>query len=179
MVTPRLMPEQIAWLSDGVAQYITAQRLRYAPRAGSLSAQQLASMNGFFSAAVLKTSVVTLQNERVQNPEFYPALVALGFHNLPDQSTMAAITFNDVVVSHVAFTNGLLFHELVHVEQYRQLGIARFSERYVNGFLSGGGYDNIPLETHAYSLGARYKANTQQRFSVEEAVSDSIRRGAY
>ena len=41
----------------------------------------------------------------------------------------------------VPFTDGLLFHELVHVQQYRQLGIPRFSEFYVRGFLSGGGYD--------------------------------------
>jgi hypothetical protein len=55
-------------------------------------------------------------------------LRGLGFKNLPDQSTMAAITFCDVVVSHEAFSNGLLFHELVHVEQYRQLRIPRFSD---------------------------------------------------
>jgi hypothetical protein len=54
----------------------------------------------------------------------------MGFNNLPDQSTMAAITFCDVVVSHESFSDGLLFHELVHVEQYRQLGISRFSELY-------------------------------------------------
>jgi hypothetical protein len=57
------------------------------------------------------------------NPDFYPMLRSLGFNNLPDQSTMGAITFSDVVVSHEPFSNGLLFHELVHVEQYRQLGI--------------------------------------------------------
>jgi hypothetical protein len=39
---------------------------------------------------------------------------------------------------------GLLFHELVHVEQYRQLGIPRFAELYVRGFLSGGGYGYKP-----------------------------------
>ncbi len=37
---------------------------------------------------------------------------------------------------------GFLFHELVHVEQYRQLGVPRFSELYVRGFLSGGRYRN-------------------------------------
>ena len=46
----------------------------------------------------------------------------MGFRNLPDFSFMAAITFCDVVVSHEAFADRLLFHELVHVEQYRQLG---------------------------------------------------------
>ncbi len=64
-----------------------------------------------------------LQGERVANPEFYPMLRSLGFNNLPDQSTMGAITFSDVVVSHGPFSNGLLFHELIHVEQYGQLGI--------------------------------------------------------
>jgi hypothetical protein len=55
-------------------------------------------------------------------------LKGLGSKNLPDQASMAAITFSDVVVSHEQFSTGLLFHELVHVEQYRQLGIPRFSE---------------------------------------------------
>ena len=62
-------------------------------------------------------------------------LRTMGFPNLPDQSTMGAITFNDVVVSHEPFSSGLLFHELVHVEQYRQLGVPRFAELYVRGFL--------------------------------------------
>src|SRR2546429_7268300 len=43
-----------------------------------------------------------------------------------------------------------LFHELVHAEQYRQLGVGRFAELYIRGFLSGGGYDGIPLEVNAY-----------------------------
>jgi hypothetical protein len=86
----------------------------------------------------------------VQNPEFYPMLRNLGFKNLPDQSTMAAITFCDVVVSQEPFSDGLLFHELVHVEQYRQLGIQRFSDLYVRGFFSGGSYEAIPLEVNAY-----------------------------
>src|ERR1039457_2000817 len=55
-----------------------------------------------------------------------------------------------VGLSPVLFTNGLLFHELVHVEQYRQLRIPRCSELYVDGFLTGVGYDGIPLEVHAY-----------------------------
>ena len=96
-------------------------------------------MDGFFSPQLLDgTRLLVLQGERVANPDFYPMLRSLGFNNLPDQSAMAAITLCDVVVSHEAFSNGLLFHELVHVEQYRQLGIPRFSELYVRGFLDGG-----------------------------------------
>ena len=72
------------------------------------------------------------------NPDFYPTLRSLSLTNLPDQSAMAAITFCDVIVSHEAFSDGLLFHELVHVEQYRQLGIPHFAQLYVRGFLKGG-----------------------------------------
>jgi hypothetical protein len=67
--------------------------------------------------------LLVLSGERVANPDFYPMLRSLGFDNLPDQSTMGAITFSDTVVSHGPFADGLLFHELVHVEQYRQLGV--------------------------------------------------------
>ena len=139
MPTPRLTPEQIAQVSGLVAQYIATQRERYAPRAIALSAQQRVAIGGFFSSQLLEsTRVLVLQGERVPNPEFYPMLKGLGFTNLPDQSGMGAITFCDVVVSHEPFSDGLLFHELVHVEQYRQLGIPRFSELYVRGFLNGG-----------------------------------------
>ena len=83
---------------------------------------------------------------------------------------MAAITFCDVVVSHEPFSNGLLFHELVHVEQYRQLGIPRFSELYVSGFLNGCSYEAIPLEVNAYTLGGRFEQNPARQFSVEDEV---------
>jgi len=51
---------------------------------------------------------------------------------------MAAITFNNIIVSHGPLSVQVLFHELVHVEQYRQLGVDEFASVYVNGFLSGG-----------------------------------------
>lgn len=83
---------------------------------------------------------------------------------------MAAITFCDVVVSHEPFTDHLLFHELVHVEQYKQLGIARFAELYVRGFLEGGSYEAIPLEINAYTLEDRFRQQPQRVFSAREEV---------
>jgi hypothetical protein len=171
MTTPRLTPDQIVQVSGLVAQYIASQREKYVSRAVPLSAQQRAVLDSFFSSQLLEsTRVLVLQGERVGNPDFYPMLRGLGFKNLPDQSGMGAITFSDVVVSHEPFRNGLLFHELVHVEQYRQLGIPRFSELYVRGFLNGGSYEAIPLEINAYTLEGRFEANRHQRFSVEDEV---------
>jgi hypothetical protein len=71
----------------------------------------------------------------VETPPFYVPLRRMGFTNLPSFSTMAAVTFCDVVVSHQPL--------LVHVEQW-QLGLLRFAELYVWGFLDG-----IPLGINA------------------------------
>ena len=102
----------------------------------------------------------------------------MGFTNLPNFNTMAAVTFCDVVVSHQPFSDGLLFHELVHVEQYRQIGsITRFAELYVSGFLSGGGYNGIPLEINAYDLGSRFERSPQTRISVADEVGAWISGG--
>ena len=181
MTAPLLTPEQIAEVSLLVAKYITTQRERYAPRAAPLSAQQKATLGGFFSPELVdSTRLLVLRGERVSNPDFYPMLRTMGFNNLPDQATMGAITFEDVVVSHgPPFSEGLLFHELVHVEQYRQLGTPRFAECYVRGFLSGGGYDGIPLERNAYELAGRFEGNPTHRFSVEDEVATWIREARF
>ena len=178
MATPKLTPDQIAQVSGLVADYISKQRLKYVPRASPLSTQQTAAVAAFFAPELLSnTRLLVLRCERVLNPEFYPMLRSLGFKNLPDQSTMAAITFCDVVVSHEPFSDGLLFHELVHVEQYRQLGIPRFSELYVRGFLNGGSYEAIPLEVNAYSLEDRFRRDPRRAFSVQAEVAQGLADG--
>ncbi len=171
MSSPQLTPDQIADVSGLVAGYITAQRGKALPSAVPLSPAQRASMDGFFLPQVLDTTrLLVLTEKRVVNPPFYVPLQRMGFTNLPNFSTMAAVTFCDVVVSHQPFSDGLLFHELVHVEQYRQLGIARFAELYVRGFLSGGGYNGIPLEINAYGLGGRFERSPLTRFPVADEV---------
>jgi hypothetical protein len=67
----------------------------------------------------------------------------------------------------------------VHVEQYRQLGIPRFSELYVRGFLNGGSYEAIPLEINAYTLGGRFEQNPARQFSVADEVRRWITEGRF
>lgn len=180
MPSPKLNSDQIGQVSELVSQYITAQRGKYVARAVPLSSQQKAPLEPFFAREVLaNVRVLVLEGERVPHPEFYPVLRDFGFRNLPDQSAMAAITFCDVVVSHESFSDGLLFHELVHAEQYRQLGIPRFSELYVRGFLNGGSYEAIPLEVNAYSLEDRFLRNSRRGFSVEAEVTQWLTQGKF
>ncbi len=178
MSVPTLSADQIVQVSALVAQYIAAQREKYATRAVPLSAQQKSVLGGFFSPHLLdSTGLLVLQGERVANPDFYPMLEGIGFENLPNQSGMRAVTFSDVVVSHEQFSEGLLFHELVHVEQYQQLGIPRFSELYVKGFLNSGDYYGIPIEINAYFLGERFEQNPEGVFSVADEVRNWLAEG--
>jgi hypothetical protein len=180
MPMPNLSPEQLDEVAGLVAEYITSQRNRFRERAANLSAAQKGVLAPFFRADLLETTrVLVLQNERIGNPSFYSLLRGLGFANLPDFAWMAAVTFCDVVVSHEPFSAGLLFHEFVHVEQYRQLGIPRFAALYTRGFITGGGYDGIPLEINAYALGARFEAAPHAAFSVESEVASGIHNGTF
>jgi hypothetical protein len=180
MATPPLSAGQIDQVSLAVAEYIASQRDRFLNRSVKLSGVQKTAIVGFFRADLLETTqIVVLENERIGNPDFYAMLRGLGFSNLPDFAQMAAVTFKDVVVSHEPFSGGLLFHEFVHVEQYRQLGVPRFAELYVRGFLNGGGYDGIPLEINAYDLGSRFEEHPERGFSVEAQVSSWIRLGRF
>lgn len=128
-------------------------------------------MAGFFSLDLLHDVTICIVKGRIPNPDFYPMIEQMGFNDLPNFTAMAAITFSDVVVAQQRFSDGLLFHELVHVEQYRQLGIKQFAALYIRGFLNGGGYDGIPLEMNAYSLEERFRRNPKQPFSVREEVA--------
>jgi len=179
MAFPQLSADQTAKVSGLVADYITAQREKAVPYASPLGLEQRASMDGFFAPQVLDTHLFVLGETRLDNPSFYGQLRRMGLTNLPNFSTMEAVTFCDVVVSHQPFSDGLLFHELVHVEQYRQLGVARFAELYVRGFLEGGGYDGIPLEINAYNLGDRFERDPETRFSVTDEVEAWVRNGRF
>ena len=64
-----------------------------------------------------------------------------------------------------SFTNSCTWNSI------GSLGIPRFSELYVRGFLSGGSYQAIPLEVNAYTLEGRFEANPAQRFSVADEVT--------
>jgi len=65
----------------------------------------------------------------------------------------------------------------VHVEQYRQLGIPRFSELYVRGFLNGGSYEAIPLEVNAYTVEDRFRNDPRRGFSVQAEVAKWLAEG--
>ncbi len=179
-----LSPQQTAWLTAAVAEYIRAQREKYYGRAVALTFSEL--WRRFFSASDLERiravqaggSSQTAKSaavDRVSNPPFYAELENLGFTGLPDFATMPAITFDDVVVFHEPLTPQLIFHELVHVVQYRLLGVDEFARLYVRGYLHGG-YEGTPLEICAYELDGRFIMGSVG-FDVEGEVREWMKNG--
>ena len=177
MTLPKLSQSQIEGLTQQVAGYIESQRHNYRDKATPLNMNQKVVMASFFPQAVLdSTQLVVLAGEQVGNPPFYGELVTMGFElaSLPDFSKMAAITFVDTVVFHEPIVNRTLFHELVHVVQYDKLGLVEFAAKYVNGFLTGGSYEAIPLERNAYELDERFAQAPASAFSVADEVQEWI-----
>ncbi len=171
---PKLSNQQIAGITELVAQYIAEQRALFWKRAQPIGEQHRTKLQAFFPAALLDK--VRVVKGRAGEPSFYPKLRAMGIENAPAFSDMAGITFQDVVVHSDRLSEPLLFHELVHAMQYEHLGLEGFAERYVRGFLTGGSYEEIPLEKQAYQLEAKFVGNPRSPFSVEADVLERIHR---
>ena len=182
MPLPSLDDRQVKRVVNQIAAYISGQRQLHLVAAEPLAPESRAEFSRFFRRATLD-SVRTrvLQGEKVQNPPFYSELYGMGFSagSLPDISAMAAITFVDVVAFHEPITTDVLFHELVHAVQYVLLGLTKFAELYVTGFLNGGSYEEIPLEMHAIALGNRFEADQTKGFSVHDEVQRLLNSGLY
>ncbi len=185
---PEMSPQQIAFFTQAVAEYIRAQRSSYYARAAPLSFSDLWSR--FFRPVDLQrvralpagpplsaASARSKLEERVPNPPFYSQLKQLGFTGLPNFTAMAAITFDDVIVFHDPLTPQLIFHEMVHVVQYRLLGVDEFARLYVRGYLHGG-YEGTPLEVCAYQLDGRFLMGSVG-FDVESEVRSWIANGRF
>ena len=172
MTDPSASPEQLGQLSAEVARYIKGQRDKYRPAGLPLSSEQRTTMSGYFSTDLLaNVRWLSLISELVETPTFF--VMGLDLVDPSAFTMMAAITFSDVIVANVPLWNDILFHELVHCEQYRQLGIQRFAEIYAKGYLESG-YHGVPLEEHASMLGTRFELNRNERFSVEQEVTTWI-----
>ncbi len=154
-----------------VEDFILKNQKKYSLQAKPLTDEHKAALQPYFPSEVLdRVRLCVLRDTRVPNPSMYAMAKMMGIRNLPDFSGMAAITFVDVIVSHQEVTDTLLFHELVHAVQYAQMGVKEFSLRYIQGFIQGGSYEEIPLEKHAYLLEGRFSQNGGAPFSVAEEV---------
>ena len=152
------------------ARYIENNAAEYRRDARKLTIREHDAMAAFFHADLLHRARIATPTEPIRPPRIQKVATVFGMETLLTPEATAAITFNHVIAQHGALSLRTLFHELVHVEQYKQLGVRGFAKLYVRGFLRTGAYERIPLEVHAYALDERYAANPALRFSVRDEV---------
>jgi hypothetical protein len=163
-----------AVLSPMVDTYIVKQRDRLIPRALAIRPAEAYELRHYFSSGDLdRVRVATADPLPISDPPFSALMRRIGF-DFPGVALAAAITFDHVIACREPMNKSVLFHELVHVVQYRLLGVGEFANRYVAGFLAHGSYHDIPLERCAFELEYRF-ANESQPFSVEAAVAEWIK----
>ena len=163
-------------------KWVAEQRTLHRPGGALLSSAMRSMFEPFFDKEVLdgvRFKVVS----QISNPGFYASLRAMERPIPLDFGNMLGITFVDTVLLSQRFggnwPRSLYFHELVHVVQYRVLGVAEFMKRYVRGWAEHEcQYEAIPLEMDAYDLQALFEANPSQVFSVQQEVARRISRRA-
>jgi hypothetical protein len=91
------------------------------------------------------------------------------------QMPMAGITFRDMYFVQPAHaTEGIHFHELIHVVQWRVLGVRSFLLTYALGILQHG-YEASPLEAIAFDYQRRFERNVTMSAVVDDVTRHAVR----
>lgn len=164
-VLQRLLTRPGSW-------WIRAQYQRFRPLGRGLSPDEQSAMAGYFEQDLLS-------DVRIHQ------LDALSLRLPLHLARMAAITLADtIVLAHGLRMTGpqwhrLVFHELVHVVQFRVLGVDQFATQYLGGWLGTGfRYSRIPLEEQVRELETRFIANPGGRFPVLTEVRKQLQRAS-
>jgi hypothetical protein len=180
--------ERNSWLSEQevvqaievFAKYLRQGRELYYGTGQALSHQTKFSFTRFFAPVLLdRIRVVELVDRRIANPAFCCKATVAGIVKLPDIAHVASVTFQDVVVFNEPKTERTLFHGLVHAAQIQLLGLERFAELFVRGFVRTKSYSLVPIKAHAFEMDARFAANRAIDFSVEDEVWRRVREYRY
>jgi len=133
----------------------------------------------YFSAVLLnRIRVVELQGALVRVPEFFAEVRSLGFEP-PEITHMDSVTFLDIIAFNQRLSERALLHALVHTVQMDVLGLERYAELWVRGFLKTRAHFTVPLEVHAFSLASKFLRRTTEKFSVEDDVLRWVNEGRY
>jgi hypothetical protein len=169
----------VTYLVANGQRWVADQRAHHRPLGRGLNNEELAALAEYFDANTLQ-SIVIREVSLISNPGFYAELAAKGIPIPLDFAQMDGITFVDTVViarqnvnANNSSWHSLLFHEAIHVCQYRRFGLPAFIKQYVEGWAQNGFvYRAIPFEAQAYELQAAYETAAQP-FSAEQAVLQS------
>ena len=162
--------------------WIESQRAEYLPRARLLTPAERDALGSHFSEESLSTARIAAV-DRIPSPSFFAGLLRqlefIGKRVHFDFSAASGITFGEcILVARPGPPIELLFHEMVHSEQYRILGMKAFARAYVQGIIDSNFiYEKIPLEAIAYEMSARFTAG--ESFSVSDELRVWLQRQNY
>jgi AraC-like DNA-binding protein len=167
-----LLQSLVPVVAGKVHGWIEAQRAEHLPEARPLTERERMALSAHFAEETLAQARVDVV-ERVPSPPFLGDLLKqLGFIGKRvhfNFSAAAGITFGEcVLIVNPEARIDLLFHEMVHVEQYRMLGMKEFARAYVQGTVDSNFiYEKNPLEAIAFGMTARFTAGESVKVSAE------------
>jgi hypothetical protein len=178
--TGDLTEKRIAEMISGVAVYFRQERDLYFPASEPLTPGWRTAVQAYFSGTLLdRVRAIILKGARIPPPPFYSEAMALSSGSFPDFVHLASITYADVIVFHDEIALRTLFHGLVHAAQVAFLGLDRYTDLYVRGFVKSRSWIAIPLEAQAYQLDTRFAMSPAAIFSVEDEVKSWAEQGRY
>ena len=170
-----MTPEDFQALYPQVISWIRHTLSAHEKDAKSVASAGFVRLPHYFSDGLIASTKYVV----VDRPPM-PPLSALGLKQFAafEQGDYDAITYLDTFflkMGHVA-DEGLYFHELIHVVQWRVMGAERFLAAYADG-LETFGYRNSPLEAMAYDAQAAFAQSTKS-FDAEQLVAEKLSEGA-
>jgi len=165
-----LLQSFVPVVAGKVHEWIESQRAEHLHVARALTDRERVTLSAHFAEETLAQARMA-RVERVPSPPFLGGILKhvefIGKRVHFNFSAAAGITFGEcVLIVDPGVPIDLLFHEMVHVEQYRILGMKEFARAYVQGIVDSDFiYEKIPLEAIAFAMTAR--------FTVGEAVNVS------
>jgi hypothetical protein len=150
--------------------WILARRNRYRRVGVPIDGSDAVVLSRYFDLALLARARVA-RVDRIDEPWVFKLMSAIGRPPPVVFGGVSGLAVDDTIGVVRGASMATVFHELVHVAQYRRLGLCRFAREYVRGWIEGGyEYVDIPLEAQAYALQARFEVG--EVFSVEQGLSE-------
>ncbi|OGX13357.1 MAG: hypothetical protein A2351_08785 [Omnitrophica bacterium RIFOXYB12_FULL_50_7] len=172
MNTSRLAPKQFQAVYPRILEWIGRVLVGYESQARAVATTGFPRLPLYFDKDFLASAKFVVV-DRVP----VPPLASMGLEQFSEfeKNDYGGITYLDTFFlkqDHAA-DEGLYFHELIHVLQWRILGPERFLAVYADG-LERFGHRNSPLEVMAYNAEAAFRRSAQP-FNVEALVAEQVK----
>ena len=168
--------QEKAQLVKSVSEWIRTERARHRPLALPLDPTEITVFEQYFPKEILE-SVRVRAVDKMPSPDFADAIRHRG-HRIFDPSQARGLALDDTVLllgrnlpPGSPARRSVLFHEIVHVAQYRYLRVDSFIQRYFASLEDVRyRYPDIVFESQAFELQHRFTTSLGRPFSVDDEV---------